>query len=90
MLAPSGYLCYIAPSSWLSSLAGSNMRQYIKRNKNLLGVIDLEHFQPFKATAYTLIALFQNGASRAEFDYYKYNGESYNYDLFCYIPYSMV
>lgn len=90
MLAPAGYLCYIAPSSWLSSLAGSNMRHYIKRNKNLLGVIDLEHFQPFNATAYTLIALFQNGANKTEFDYYKYNGESCNYDLVCSIPYSKV
>lgn len=90
MLAPSGYLCYIAPSSWLSSLAGFNMRQYIKRNKNLLGVIDLEHFQPFNATAYTLIALFQNGASRNEFEYYKYNGETYSYDHVCTIPYSKV
>lgn len=90
MLAKSGHLCYIAPSSWLSSLAGSNMRQYIKRNKNLLGVIDLEHFQPFNATAYTLIALFQNGANRSEFDYYKYNGNTYSYDYVCAIPYSKV
>ncbi len=90
MAASSGRLCYITPSSWLSSLAGANMRQYIKRNKNLLGVIDLEHFQPFNATAYTLIALFQKGVNRSEFDYYKYNGDTFNYDFVCRIPYSRV
>lgn len=76
MLRPQGKLCYIAPSSWLSSLAGSDLRRYIRKNRNLVGVIDLAHYQPFDATAYTLIALFQKGMVSDSFAYYSYDGEA--------------
>ncbi|MDR1783995.1 MAG: N-6 DNA methylase [Dysgonamonadaceae bacterium] len=76
MLNNKGQLCYITPSSWLTSKAAENMRSYIKYEKNLLSLIDLEHFQPFEATAYTLISIFENNTRGIEFDYYTYNGES--------------
>ena len=47
MLKPNGQLCYITPSSWLSSLAADNLRRYIVQNQNLIALIDLEHFQAF-------------------------------------------
>ncbi|MGI5846893.1 MAG: Eco57I restriction-modification methylase domain-containing protein [Candidatus Cryptobacteroides sp.] len=75
MLNDSGKLCYITPSSWLSSLAGTNFRKYIRRNRNLVGLIDLGHYQPFKATAYTLIALFQKGIKTNTIAYYDYDGD---------------
>ena len=58
MLAKGGLMCLITPSSWLGSLAGTHLRQYIHTHQNLSGVIDLEHFQPFEATTYTFISRF--------------------------------
>lgn len=69
MLKQGGKLCYITPSSWLNSVAGGVMRDYIRRNHNLISLIDLEHFQAFKATTYTLIALFEKSVRRDCFSY---------------------
>lgn len=69
MLKDGGKLCYITPSSWLNSVAGGVMRDYIRRNHNLVSLIDLEHYQAFKATTYTLISLFEKGGRRNEFSY---------------------
>ena len=44
MLSTNGCMSPITPSSWLSSQAGKNLRTYILHNKNLSGLIDLEHF----------------------------------------------
>ena len=74
MLNKDGVLCYIAPSSWLSSVAGSNLRSYIRAHRTLEAVIDLGHYQPFNATAYTLIARFRKAGKRASFEYYTYDG----------------
>ena len=74
MLNKDGVLCYIAPSSWLSSVAGSNLRAYIRTNRTLEAVIDLGHYQPFNATAYTLIARFKKAGRRSSFEYYTYDG----------------
>lgn len=76
MLAPTGKLCYITPSSWLNSLAATNMRFHIMRTKTLTELIDLGHFQPFEnATAYTIISLFDNSAAQNKsFAYYQYDG----------------
>lgn len=63
MLNRDGKMCLITPSSWLSSKAGLPLRQYIQKTKNLMGIIDLEHYQPFDASTYTVISLFQKGLS---------------------------
>lgn len=73
MLKQGGKLCYITPSSWLNSVAGGVMRDYIRRNHNLISLIDLEHFQAFKATTYTLISLFEKGARRDSFSYFVFD-----------------
>lgn len=73
MLKKGGKLSYITPSSWLTSLAGENMRKYIQLYKNLISLIDLEHYQPFNATAYTMITLFQKGIKKSKLSYYKYD-----------------
>lgn len=59
MLNKNGVMSLITPSSWLSSNAGHNLRNYILHNRNLSGVIDLGHFQPFEAATYTIISRFQ-------------------------------
>lgn len=77
MLNKNGKLCYITPSSWLSSLAGTNMRNYIIKHKNLISLIDLGHYQPFDgAITYTIIALFDNQKTYGYIDYYVYSEES--------------
>lgn len=78
MLNKDGILCYITPSSWLSSVAGGNLRAYIRTYRNLEAVIDLGHYQPFNATAYTLIARFKKSVKRDWFEFYSYDGETRN------------
>ena len=73
MLCDGGKLCYITPSSWINSVAGQHLRRYILLNRNLCSVIDLEHFQPFKAATYTLISLFQKGHRDDGFEYHTYD-----------------
>ena len=59
MLNEHGVLCYIAPSAWINSQSGENMREYITRTKTLSSVIDFEHIQVFdNATTYVMITLF--------------------------------
>ncbi|MDR2685275.1 MAG: SAM-dependent methyltransferase [Rickettsiales bacterium] len=76
MLSPTGKMCLITPSSCLNSSAGASFRNYIFNRRNLRGIIDLEHFQPFPATTYTMISLFDNAVTddRKDFSYYRYNG----------------
>ncbi len=74
MLNNTGKLCYITPGSWLNSLAANNLRLYILKEKNLVSLIDLGHFQPFEnATVYTLISLFAKDKKDKQFDYYTYD-----------------
>lgn len=78
MLNNHGKLCYITPSSWLNSLAASNMRQYILNEQNLVSLTDLGHFQAFEnATTYTLISLFAMDKKDKEFDYFVFNGQTH-------------
>lgn len=74
MLKNGGCLCYITPSSWINSLAGTNMRAYIQRTHCMNELIDLGHFQPFKATTYTMIAKMVKGIVFDSIDYYSYDG----------------
>lgn len=75
MLAKSGLMCLITPSSWLGSLAGIHLRQHIYTHQNLSGVIDLEHFQPFEATTYTFISRFSKSKKNSHIEYYTFDGE---------------
>ena len=59
MLNETGKMCYITPSSWFTSLAGQNMRNYIIENRNLEYVEDYGHYQLFEnATTYVAITRF--------------------------------
>ncbi len=73
MLRQGGRLCYITPSSWINSLAGLSMRQSILLERTLVSVIDLGHYQPFKATTYTMISLFVKGVPRDSFEFNIYD-----------------
>lgn len=78
MLTKNGKLCYITPSSWLNSLAASNLRRYILSSRNLISLVDLGHYQPFEgATAYTIISLFSKSRCADSFDYYVFDSETY-------------
>ena len=60
MLKDSGSMCYIAPSSWFTSLAGQKMRDYVMKNKYLYSVHDFGHAQVFEnATTYVAICVFR-------------------------------
>ena len=59
MLNETGKMCYIAPSSWFTSLAGQKMRNYIIENRNLEYVEDYGHYQLFEnSTTYVAITRF--------------------------------
>ncbi len=66
MLNDTGKMCIITPSSWLSSKAGSMLRQYVMQKQNLSGIIDLGHLQPFEATTYTAISRFERATDHVE------------------------
>ncbi len=74
MLAKNATMCLVTPSSWLGSKAGQYLRDYIIYHQNLSGVIDLEHFQPFQATTYTLISRFSKTMKFSHIDYYVFDG----------------
>lgn len=73
MLNNSGTLCYISPNSFYNSLAGSKFRKYLEENHNLEALMDLGHYQPFTASAYTTICKIRNGSKVNECKYYKYD-----------------
>lgn len=79
MLKTGGKLCYITPSSWLNSLAGTKLRNYIRQTRSLISLTDLAHFQAFKAfkaTTYTLISNFVKGFKSEEFTYNTFDEQS--------------
>lgn len=76
MLSPQGMMCLITPNSWLTSKAGTGLRHYILHHKNLTGLIDLEHFQPFQATTYTMIARFETANRHEQIDYYRFDNQT--------------
>lgn len=77
MLNKTGKLCYITPSSWLTSLAAKNMRSYVEKECNLTALIDLGHFQAFdKITTYTLISCFDKSIKSRGVEYYSFDGEN--------------
>ena len=90
MLSNGGKLCYVTPSSWLNSVAGANMRTYILMYRNLLSVIDLGHFQAFKATTYVLISLFRKGKCCEAFAYHEFCPETHAKKYVCDILYDKV
>lgn len=62
MLRGNGRLCYITPSSWFTSVAGTPFRNYILEHRNLKRMIDFGHHQVFPdVTTYTAITLFERG-----------------------------
>lgn len=87
MLSKNGVMCLITPSSWLNSLAGHRLRQYILFHKNMSGAIDLGHFQAFEATTYTFISRF-NSSKKFEFiDYYIFDGQKLEKNFQDRLPY---
>lgn len=72
MLNKKGKLSYIAPSSFFTSLAGSNFREWIVTSKKVKKICDLKHFQPFNATTYTAIVNIDNEHTDDSIDYYEY------------------
>ena len=90
MLAKEGVMCLITPSSWLSSLAGKTLREYIFLYHNLSGVIDLEHFQPFEATTYTLISRFHNSKKFEQIEYFNFDEDKLTECFQEYIPYDNI
>lgn len=73
MMAEDGLMSLITPSSWLGSVAGKNLRNYILSRHNLSGIIDLEHFQPFEATTYTLISKFSKANKYNQIEYFNFD-----------------
>lgn len=90
MLRPGGKLCYITPSSWINSVAGSALRTYILSHRNLISIIDLGHYQAFKATTYTMISLFQKGTDNSAFAFYEFDPATYGKSFVCNIPFDAV
>ncbi|MBR2803296.1 N-6 DNA methylase [Candidatus Saccharibacteria bacterium] len=76
MLNKTGVLAYITPSSFFTSLAGLEMRQYLSNNNLLVSVCDLKHFQAFNATTYTTIICLKKNNDEKVVDYSEFDAES--------------
>lgn len=74
MLNKYGKLCYITPSSWTTSKAGSEMRKWFKEQQILRGVIDMEHFNVFENfSVYTMITYLDKKHLKDTFEYYNFD-----------------
>ena len=77
MLNPTGKLIYIAPKSWLQSKAGDVMRKTLVSEQLLAHIIDLGHFQPFKATTYPNIVCLEKTHQQTMFQFSQFDSMSY-------------
>lgn len=75
MLNATGRLGLITPSSYLRSRAGINLRKFLQKTQGLTKVVDLGHYQAFKATTYTMITVFDNSSQSSCIEYYIYDEE---------------
>ncbi|VEU72600.1 HsdM family class I SAM-dependent methyltransferase [Mycoplasmopsis gallopavonis] len=73
MLNESGILGYITPSSYFNSVAAKEMRKYLVTNNLIEKIVDLQHFQPFKATTYTTITILNKQKIHKNTEYYQYD-----------------
>ena len=76
MLNKTGTLAYITPSSFFTSLAGLEMREYLTKNNLLVSVCDLKHFQAFNATTYTTIICLKKDNEKKAINYAEFDAES--------------
>ena len=91
MLNDNGVLCYISPSSFFTSLAGTKLREYLYNSKKLKSVCDLKHFQAFNAIAYTTIIYISNATKNEYVEYFSFDENTLSqkkvddlkYDDFC-------
>lgn len=75
MLNDKGVMVYITPSSWTTSMAGENLREYIINNNLLNAVIDFKSDKVFEgATTFTLISCFSK--KRGEKNVIVYHGNA--------------
>ncbi len=75
MLGKKGKMALITPSSFLRSKAGTNLRKYIYNSRCLAKALDLGHFQPFNATTYTLVSVFENNRAHDSVEYFVFDEE---------------
>lgn len=73
MLNNTGILSYITPSSVFTSVAGTNMRNYLLDNNLIESICDLKHFQAFNATTYTAIVCLNKSLPNDEIKYYEFD-----------------
>jgi len=74
MLNDTGVLTYITPSSFFTSIAGKNIRNYFLDNNLIHSVCDLKHFQAFHlATTYTAIVCLKKNLQHNQVQYYEFN-----------------
>lgn len=73
-LGEGGTLCYVTPNSWINSVAGREMRNYLNRNRNIKDIVDIGQYRPFDASTYTLVTVLKK-ESQDRFNYYTYDGK---------------
>lgn len=87
----SGKMCYITPSSWFNSMAANNMRKYLQKSRNMVGLIDFGHHQLFEGvTSYVTVAFFDNRTLSDSFGYYEYDSMTNTPILVDYLSYRYI
>lgn len=73
MLNTTGVLGYITPNSFFNSVAGRYMRKYVIENNLLESIVNLKHYQAFKATTYTAITILVKNRNKNTVEYYEFD-----------------
>lgn len=87
MLNSNGKMGLITPSSFLRSKAGNKLRQDIQNKQTLSKVLDLGHFQPFKATTYTIVTVFDSQKRHDAVDYFTFDPKELSPNFVERLPY---
>ena len=69
IMKANGVLGYITPNNYFTSLAGVQLREYLKSNNLMEKIIDFNHLKLFEAQTYTCITFLTN--KEKEFLYYE-------------------
>ena len=73
MLKSTRTLGYITPSSFYNSIAGYHMRKEFVRENLIYKIVNLKHFQAFKATTYSTIVVLKKNKQKKDVEYYEYD-----------------
>ena len=70
LLSDNGFLGYIVPNNYFTSLSGEKLREYLHLSKKIIRIVNFNHLKLFEnASTYTCITLMSNNYNKDYFEY---------------------